>query len=280
MMKMNELLSEIADIRDLLQATIHEHYVYQYIEPPQIDEDKLLFLCSIADRLSKQKTRECVLSAMLVQIALDIHDRVAHLDQLANHGRDKTKQLTVLAGDYYSSVYYKRLANIEEIGLIRHLADGIKEINEQKMYFFYTNYLPKNELLQSIRLIESGMVYHFARAYKKSQYSTLIQEFFLLKRLLKEKKQLMNGELTPWLHAFTSHLHHREKIKLQNTPLTQRLLHNAEMIVDDYIDAAYERISPAIEQMANEKLSFIVRQRLTEYMEMANGRNKQLAEEG
>ena len=114
---------------------------------------------------------------MLVQIALDIHERILMID-LDSKSDHKARQLTVLAGDYYSSLYYERLSNMKETELIRQLANGIREMNEEKVHFLYGTHVSQEQLMKMICKIESGIVRTFALVFKKKHLLPIIQEFF------------------------------------------------------------------------------------------------------
>ena len=49
----------------------------------------------------------------------------------------KVRQLTVFAGDYYSGLYYKHLAKVGNISIIRMLSEGVKDINEHKVIVYH-----------------------------------------------------------------------------------------------------------------------------------------------
>lgn len=68
-----------------------------------------------------------VISLCLVQLGLAAHDAV---DRTAC---SRARQLTVLAGDYASSLYYALLAQMGDIALIRTLARAIEQVNAWKM---------------------------------------------------------------------------------------------------------------------------------------------------
>src|SRR5699024_3634853 len=82
-----------------------------------------------------KKKEKYMITTMLVQIALDTHDLVTDKknDTVEPLSVESTRQLTVLAGDYYSGLYYLLLAEIEDYQLIHALAIAIKEITELKL---------------------------------------------------------------------------------------------------------------------------------------------------
>lgn len=106
---------------------------------PNFDIKKIkLFIkiFTLAD-IKKEMVEELTTAIMLMQIALDTHDMVTNI------GNDEqtlfNRQLIILAGDYYSGLYYQMVANTEKRHLLDKLSEGIKEINEWKIIIQYEN---------------------------------------------------------------------------------------------------------------------------------------------
>ncbi|MFP3441244.1 heptaprenyl diphosphate synthase component 1, partial [Pantoea sp. SIMBA_133] len=99
-----------------------------------------------------------------VQIALDTHDLIS-LEEIDNEGDRKNRQLTVLAGDYFSSMYYHLLSKWEDNELIRTLSEAIQEINEAKMSFYQTEYSTIEPVFDNLKEIESILVRKVAEHY-------------------------------------------------------------------------------------------------------------------
>ncbi|GEM_PF-5000229 len=72
----------------------------------------------------------------LLQTGLDIHDRVAPGDDSEEEGAMRSRQLKVLAGDYYSSRFYELLAAAGEIDMIAELSRAIADVNRSKMELY------------------------------------------------------------------------------------------------------------------------------------------------
>ncbi|RFU68499.1 heptaprenyl diphosphate synthase component 1 [Peribacillus saganii] len=186
----------LAELKDMIEAKTHHPYLLQFLEKPFIDENKLLLLLSIFEELdiSPEERDKYILSAMLIQIALDTHEKVTNkaADE-DSEGVLKNRQLTVLAGDYYSGLYYKLLADIENISLIRVLAEAIKEINEQKIVLYQRTINEISDLTDSLAAIESSLIRKIADSFQKPKWKEFSSSFLLLNRLIEEKNKYMES---------------------------------------------------------------------------------------
>lgn len=72
----------------------------------------------------------------LLQTGLDIHERVAPGDDSEEEQAMRTRQLKVLAGDYYSSRFYELLAAAGEVEMIAELSRAIADVNRRKMELY------------------------------------------------------------------------------------------------------------------------------------------------
>lgn len=220
-MNSNELYLEAAELKDKIHQALYHPYIFKHIELPVIDDDKLLLLCSLTTETNKAIRRETILNTMLVQIALDIHDRVMLIDLTSNN--HKARQLTVLAGDYYSSLYYERLTAINQQKLVRSLADGIRKVNELKTKFLYSKNIEISELLLIQSKIESTIMNQFSVTTTGKELPNVFIQLLLLKRLVHEKILAENGEYSLWTHLFGRHIH-----GIQSSPDKIGLLSNKE----------------------------------------------------
>ncbi|KFN01341.1 heptaprenyl diphosphate synthase (HEPPP synthase) subunit 1 family protein [Bacillus clarus] len=154
-------------------ARLRHPYFIKYIEEPVVDEEKvaLLYAALKSANLHKDQIDHYVVTIMLVQIALDTHEKVSNKEDKETSGFHKRRQLTVLAGDYYSGLYYYLLSMNCDIVLIRALAEGIKEINEHKIMLYQKVYETVDEIVESVVAIESALLQkacdHFHLSYWK-----------------------------------------------------------------------------------------------------------------
>ena len=68
-------------------------------------------------------------------MGLDLHERVSVEPERAEQGM-RSRQLFVLAGDYFSSLFYRFLAERGEIRTISRLSEAVCEVNEAKMELY------------------------------------------------------------------------------------------------------------------------------------------------
>ncbi|WP_170140727.1 heptaprenyl diphosphate synthase component 1 [Oceanobacillus arenosus] len=187
--------------KKLLQDSIHHKYLEKYIKQPTIDEDKLFILSTLINNtagLSINEKEHYILTTMMVQIALDTHETVpVETSSKESHDEAIANQLTVLAGDYYSGLYYLLLAEIEDFEFIHRLATAIKEINENKMKLYYREVTTLDEYLFLIEQIDTLLILHVANYVKDHSLDNISGEWLLMNRLIQAKSSLVNGNPTP-----------------------------------------------------------------------------------
>src|SRR5690606_7294609 len=105
----------------------------------------------------------------------------------------KNRQLTVLAGVYYSGLYYKILAGLDDIGLIRTLAEGIKDINEHKISVYQKTCESVECLMHSIKKIESSLFERISDFFCEDDWKELVSNLLFIKRINDEKKKFLQG---------------------------------------------------------------------------------------
>ncbi|MFD1707133.1 heptaprenyl diphosphate synthase component 1 [Siminovitchia sediminis] len=180
-------------IKELIQKKMYHHFLFEHIESPIIDEDRILMLLIVMEEadVSDKKAESSAASAMLVQIALDIHDQVSKEQKSLTE-----RQLSVLAGDFFSGLYYLLLAEIEDIQLIRTLANAIKKINEYKTTVYQLAGQDPDTFMASFKGIGTTVIKDFCRHFQAERYNPLFMEFLFLKKLLAEMDKFQEGRFS------------------------------------------------------------------------------------
>jgi heptaprenyl diphosphate synthase len=186
----------LTELKELIETKAYHPYLHRFLEMSNIDEDKLLLLMSLFNELETTDTerKKYIVSTMLVQLALDTHELVTNTSIQDEEESDLTiRQLTVLAGDYYSGLYYQLLAEVENIPLIRVLATAIKDINEHKILLYQKRLDEISALLECVKTIESALIWSVADSVNKPAWKQLSADVLLLNRLHVEKKSYLQS---------------------------------------------------------------------------------------
>ncbi|MDQ0161529.1 heptaprenyl diphosphate synthase component 1 [Bacillus alveayuensis] len=191
---MKDIFNHMNGLKQKIEQNLSHPFLSKHVQKPNIDEDKLLLFYAMFKEanVSEKELEKYVVTAMLVQIALDTHDLVGIVKC---HGRKEfvERQLTVLAGDYFSGLYYYILANMNDIKMIQTFAIAIKEINEHKIRLYQSKQDVK-KMIENIMTIETAL---FQRIGEHLQVKTLpkLSQFYLtFKRLCQEKNNYEVGQ--------------------------------------------------------------------------------------
>ncbi|MDA5106870.1 heptaprenyl diphosphate synthase component 1 [Brevibacillus thermoruber] len=200
-------VDEVRAIIDQIYQSITHSFVEQYVDVPAIAENRLalLYLFLLERGMTKERARTFSMSTGLVQLGLDMHERVknAYDNSLA---AERSRQLTVLAGDYYSSRYYQMLAEAGELEAIQVLSDAIQRVNEAKMTLYMAERdgrLSSDEYLTLRTEIDTGLYVAIVDKYADSEetrrfWTALFEETAAVENMLGEWEQLKWQQQVPF----------------------------------------------------------------------------------
>ena len=136
-----------------------------------------------------------MLTIMLVQSALDTHELIPADND--SEMSETEKQLSVLAGDYYSGLYYYLLSKNNNIELIQLLAEAIKEINEDKMNLYYNDARDFNEFIHLMMRIDTALLTNTARYFHiEPVFIRLIEKCCLINQLTAAIQHIKEGQFS------------------------------------------------------------------------------------
>lgn len=94
---------------------------------------ELMFAFLNRSKPTAEHSELLALVTSLVQVGLDTHDTIGLAAERHNDRNLRSRQLKVLAGDYFSSRFYNLLAKQGQIDAIRRLSQAVCDINRLKM---------------------------------------------------------------------------------------------------------------------------------------------------
>ncbi len=176
---------------NLITQTINQSFLNKHLDEPELEIHKMITLHELVQ--DKQNYEELVQTTMLVQIALNTHDKISINFEEENI---RKQQLTVLAGDYYSGIYYHLLAKHNNLAFIRLLADGINEMTQAKIGFYYSDFNDLDNFLVEFKEIECKLIEKVTYFVNKSDHLPYVTTWILARRLEYELIQLRKGKRT------------------------------------------------------------------------------------
>ncbi|MDQ0169076.1 heptaprenyl diphosphate synthase component 1 [Paenibacillus tundrae] len=111
--------------------------IRQHTEIPPFPDSRARLLQVFVSRTDEKQHDEIyALATSLVQLAMDTHDRIDTLSGARREQEMRSRQLNVLAGDYFSSRFYQLLAHANRIEMIGKLSGAVAEVNVGKMSLY------------------------------------------------------------------------------------------------------------------------------------------------
>jgi heptaprenyl diphosphate synthase len=275
--RLQDICQKLSEVKGRIEQKVLHPYLMKFIKTPYIDEDKLLLLIAIMDQLelSDKQKKNYALATMLVQIALDTHEQITN-EKINGIPELTSRQLTVLAGDYYSGLYYKLLADSEDIFMINVLAGGIKEVNEHKISVFQQEFEGIEKLMASIKVIESSLITKIIDYFQVNVWYEIVSNLLLVKRLLHEKRQYSKNGCSQLFETMKKIIFAKSDSKIKY--LTQEQENYILVVCDRYIEFSKTIIENSIQRLPhlNEQLGIRIISILNQHQPIA----KTFVEEG
>ena len=178
----------------------------KYIDQPNINDDMIAVMVKILrDAKVDQKIMPYyIISVMLMQIALDTHENVSNTEEGETSIQLRKRQLSILAGDYYSSMYYHILAKTKDIEFIYRISKGVQEVNEAKVRLYMDKDTDPNTIIKHLCRIETLLVDKTAEYFNVTEQKDVFINFLLLKRLYAELDGLRKNTNSTIIQALQS----------------------------------------------------------------------------
>lgn len=244
----------VYEIKRNFYQLIKHPYLDLYLADPEVDEDKIRFIYAmLQEDLPKKDVELYAISILLVQAALDVHEAITLHNVTAKFERRKG-QLEILAGDYYSSLYYYLLAKNNQLPMVQVFSHTIQEINEYKMNIYHSPALPFEVVQENVISIESILLQKIAAHFNLTGWGEIMKNFFYLKRLLFERNEWLIGKK----HPITSAL-------LQEAGSVEEMLYQLDQKVEDRKDMLLKssKLVGSFEQFVTELVDDLMRRAST-----------------
>jgi len=125
-------------IPEIAKKYIEHDVIIEHTTLPEIPDLRIrLLFALLSNQQPPHVQRELYpLVALLVQLGMDTHDTIDADSGRVPEREMRSRQLKVLAGDYFSSRFYQLLAQSGQIGMISKISEGVCEVNRLKMNLY------------------------------------------------------------------------------------------------------------------------------------------------
>lgn len=185
--------------------------IVTHTELPDFPESRIRLLFTFLKRSSavSEQSELYSLVTSLVQMGMDTHDMVDQDNKKTDKAASRSRQLKVLAGDYFSSRFYQLLSQTGQIELVKLLSGAVCEVNRLKMSL-YTRMkqlkMTAEEYIQHNVGIKSQLFLSFNKFMEdkyKSVWPEFLRAFTQCEVLLQEmgrsvKTQSFHGSWAYW----------------------------------------------------------------------------------
>lgn len=261
MVNPSHLAKEVTAIIEKFNQLTYHPYIEKYIPSVGIDEEKCrLFYAS----LSKKRLKRMRLSLRYAQCLFKqrlMYMKKLHFILLHSDDARKNRQLHVLIGDYYSSLYYYLLAGADHVPLTRLFSHTLQEINEQKMNVYEVHHADYVEMADHVRFIESGLYGKLLEQYELSEDKEIFEKLFFYKRFMDEWNKCTGDQDSSLIQTFLKHtdVSRQQDALLQKQDELRSSIQELYVSHSDFTDHIDQFLSEAIPSAPIEEMERKVR---------------------
>ncbi|GAA3405202.1 heptaprenyl diphosphate synthase component 1 [Paenibacillus hodogayensis] len=259
-------------IADATKPYTEYDMIRDHTELPELPNFRTQLLYAFLNKspAAGQQSELYALVASLAQMGLDTHDLVAETNDRKEKKEARSRQLKVLAGDYFSSRFYQLLAQAGQVEMTGHMATAICEVNRLKMNM-YTRIrqwkMTADEYMQQAVSIKMQLFLTFSRlleGMKPNSWPDMLHGYTSCEVLLDELRRIERGNDLRSGWAFWHLLQigtKEEKKQLKNGESDpgklRTLLHkyNVRATLLQMLDAQFNQLSDKIRQFDSDKLA-------------------------
>ncbi len=201
------LTNDFQDISERIHQLSSIPYIKQYVDYPGLAENRLALLLIYFSEMgfSKERAKNLCVATGLVQLGLDTHELVKNkYDNSLSSSRNR--QLSVLLGDFFSSLYFRTLADSNELQAIQILANATERVNEAKMSLYVLekdNKLTWDNYLTHRKAIDSTLYTNFVAAFSKTPelaavWKSLFEQTSVVDCMIDEWEQMQWQQQIPF----------------------------------------------------------------------------------
>ncbi|WP_336771849.1 heptaprenyl diphosphate synthase component 1 [Paenibacillus sp. MMO-58] len=154
-------------INELASKYVEYDMIQTYTELPAFPDPRLRLLHAVLSEHENLEPKSELYSLVvsLVQLGMDTHDLIDTEETRRSEDEMRSRQLKVLAGDYFSSRFYQLLSQAGQIGMVSKISAAVCEVNRLKMDLYIKmqqSQLKAEEYLNRLTELKSEMFQLFS----------------------------------------------------------------------------------------------------------------------
>ncbi|AWB45016.1 heptaprenyl diphosphate synthase [Paenibacillus sp. CAA11] len=161
-------------VPELAKKYVEYDMIKAHTELPNFPDPRVRLLYTFLKVQKPEDERALETSALatfLVQLAMDTHDLIDPEPERKEEKQMRSRQMKVLAGDYFSGTFYELLAKAGQVDMIALLASAVCEVNRLKAGFYSRMkrmLLSRDEYLKESSQVKMGLFHFFTPMLDKA----------------------------------------------------------------------------------------------------------------